>query len=281
MSDQGLWERSPERDSARISGSGEPSHQEPIPPELIELYERRERVFLVLAGFFLCAMTMLNVVGITRFVQLGPMALAVGVLPYPLTFLCTDLISELFGRRRANFLVWVGLTLNFFILGTMWLANALPAVDPANQPPWQVIEVAEQLAMPNGQTLSGSVELFQLLYACTSGAVFASMMAYIAAQYCDVQLFHFFKRLTKGRHLWVRNNFSTLTSQFVDSFMVISVTFGATFLAGGITAAAMLQLMLSNYLFKMLVALADTLPFYWLTSRLRRYLQIDSTHVLE
>jgi uncharacterized PurR-regulated membrane protein YhhQ (DUF165 family) len=277
VSDQ-AWERPPGRElTPEDSRPGGRSHMDGSP----ELYERRERVFLVLAGFFLCAMTMLNVVGITRFVQLGPMALAVGVLPYPLTFLCTDLISELYGRRRANFLVWVGLTLNFFILGTMWLANALPAVDPANQPPWQVIEVAEQLAMPNGQTLSGSVELFQLLYACTSGAVFASMMAYIAAQYCDVQLFHFFKRLTKGRHLWVRNNFSTLTSQFVDSFMVISVTFGATFLAGGITAAAMLQLMLSNYVFKMLVALADTLPFYWLTSRLRRYLKIDSTHVLE
>ncbi len=57
-----------------------------------ELAERRERTFLVLAGIFLCAMTLLNVIGITRFVQLGPMALAVGVLPYPLTFLCTDLI---------------------------------------------------------------------------------------------------------------------------------------------------------------------------------------------
>ena len=81
-----------------------------------DLNERRERVFIVLAGFFLCAMTLLNVVGITRFIQLGPMALAVGVLPYPLTFLCTDLISELYGRKRANFLVWVGFTLNFFIL---------------------------------------------------------------------------------------------------------------------------------------------------------------------
>lgn len=246
-----------------------------------ELAERRERVFLVLAGFFLCAMTLLNVVGITRFVQIGPMALAVGVLPYPLTFLCTDLISELYGRRRANFLVWVGFTLNFFILATLWLGNALPAVDPANQPPWQVLEMAEQVALPNGQTLSGSVELFQLLYACTSGAVFASMMAYVAAQYCDVQLFHFFKRLTGGRHLWLRNNFSTLTSQMVDSFMVISVTFGAAFLAGEITAAALLVLMGSNYLFKMFVALADTLPFYWLTGRLKRYLQIDTAHVLE
>jgi hypothetical protein len=245
------------------------------------LVERRERVFLVLAGFFLCAMTLLNVVGITRFVQIGPMALAVGVLPYPLTFLCTDLISELYGRRRANFLVWVGFALNFFILATLWLGNALPAVDPENQPPWQVIEIAEEIALPNGQVLSGSVELFGLLFACTSGAVFASMMAYIAAQYCDVQLFHFFKRLTKGKHLWLRNNFSTLTSQMVDSFMVITVTFGATFLAGGISLGALLVLMGSNYIFKMLVALIDTVPFYYLTGRLKRYLQIDNVHVLE
>lgn len=246
-----------------------------------ELHERRERVFLVLAGFFICAMTLLNVVGITRFVQLGPMQLAVGVLPYPLTFLCTDLISELYGRRRANFLVWVGFTLNFFILAVLWLGNALPSVAAENQPPWQAIEVAESLALPNGQTLSGTVELFSLIYACTSGAVFASMMAYIAAQFCDVQLFHFFKRLTKGRHLWLRNNFSTLTSQLVDSVMVITVTFGAAFLAGTITLVVMLQFVLSNYVFKMLVALADTLPFYYLTGRLKRYLEIDNLHVLE
>lgn len=247
----------------------------------VELYERRERVYLVLAGFFLCAMTLLNVVGITRFIQLGPMSLAVGVLPYPLTFLCTDLISELFGRRRANFLVWVGFALNFFILGSLWLGNTLPAVSPDKQPPWQVIQVAEQLALPNGQILSGSVELFQLLYACTSGAVFASMIAYITAQYCDVQLFHYFKRLTRGRHLWLRNNFSTLTSQMVDSVMVITVTFGATFLAGGISLEALLLLLGSNYLFKMIVALADTIPFYMLTSRMKRYLQIDNLHVLD
>jgi queuosine precursor transporter len=245
------------------------------------LYERRERVYLVLAGFFLCAMTLLNVVGITRFIQIGPMQLAVGVLPYPLTFLCTDLISELFGRRRANFVVWVGFWLNFFIIGCLWLGNSLPAVPSASQPPWQVIQIAEDLALPNGEVLSGSVELFGLLFACTSGAVFASMIAYIAAQYCDVQLFHYFKRLTHGRHLWLRNNFSTLTSQLVDSIMVISVTFGATFLAGRMSFGAVMVLMGSNYLFKMFCALADTLPFYYLTYRLRAYLRIDTLHVYE
>lgn len=238
------------------------------------LDERRERVFIVLAGTFLCAMTMLNIIGITRFVQLGPMALAVGVLPYPLTFLCTDLISELYGRARANFLVWTGLGLNFFILGTMWLAQALPAVDPSAQPPWQVLQLEEAVSLPNGEVVVGSVEFFQLLYYCTSGAVFASMLAYITAQFCDVQLFHFWKRLTRGRHLWLRNNFSTLVSQLVDSLMVIVVTFGASYLAGDVGLYTMLVLMGSNYLFKMVVALADTGPFYLLTHWLRRYLQV-------
>lgn len=238
-----------------------------------EIRERRERVFLVLAGFFLCAMTMLNIIGITRFVQLGPMALAVGVLPYPLTFLCTDLVSELYGRSRANFLVTVGLILNIFIITTMWVANQVPSVGPENQPPWQLIQLAEDITLPNGDTVSTSVELFTLLYATTSGAVVASMIAYIAAQYCDVFMFHFWKRLTRGKHLWLRNNGSTLISQGVDSFMVITVTFGAQFLAGAMSGGAMLVLMASNYLFKLCAALADTLPFYAGVHYLKKYLE--------
>lgn len=242
-----------------------------------KIRERRERVFLVLAGFFLCAMTMLNIIGITRFVQLGPMALAVGVLPYPLTFLCTDLISELYGRARANFLVTVGLLLNFFILGTMWLGSVIPAADA--QPPWQLIQLAEDVALPNGTSVSGSVELFALMYATTSGAVFASMMAYIAAQYCDVFMFHFWKKLTRGKHLWLRNNGSTVISQGVDSFMVITVTFGAQFIAGAMSMGAMLVLMGSNYLFKLSCALADTLPFYLGVHYLKRYLEFTDEEI--
>lgn len=245
----------------------------------VDLTERRERVFIALAGVFLCAMTLLNVVGITRFVQLGPMSLAVGVLPYPVTFLVTDLISELYGRARANFLVTVGLVLNGFILLCLWLGNALPPVDPAQQPPWQTLQLAEAIALPSGDTVANSVDLFGLIYACTSGAVFASMLAYIAAQYCDVRLFHFFKRLTNGRHLWLRNNASTMISQAVDSVVVIGVTFGAVILAGGITPKALLVLLLSNYFFKVTAALLDTLPFYFLTHKLQRYLQIDALKV--
>ena len=221
--------------------------------------ERRERTFLVLAGIFLSAMTLLNVVGITRFIQFGPLALAVGVLPYPLTFLCTDLISELYGKARANFLVSVGLGINFLILGVLTLGAVAPSVP---------------VTLPNGTVVESEVGLFQLIYATTSGAVFASMLAYIAAQYCDVQLYHFWKRLTRGKHLWLRNNFSTLLSQLVDSIMVVTVTFGAAFLAGDIAVAALFTLVGSNYAFKALCALIDTVPLYLLVHWLRGYLQL-------
>ena len=238
------------------------------------LRERRERVFLVLAAVFLGAMTLLNVVGITRFIQLGPLALAVGVLPYPLTFLCTDLVSELYGRARANFLVTVGLGLNLLILAVLTLGNLAPSVPPETMPPWQIIQLAEPVALPNGDIVSGQIGLFELIYATTSGAVFASMLAYITAQYCDVQLYHFWKRLTRGKHLWLRNNFSTLLSQMVDSIMVITVTFGAVYWRGEMAFNTLLVLIGSNYAFKALSALADTLPLYLLVRWLRRYLQL-------
>lgn len=239
------------------------------------LQERRERVFLLMAGFFLCAMTLLNVIGITRFVQLGPMQIAVGVLAYPLTFLCTDLISELYGKARANFMVTVGLILNGFILGIMTLANAMPAIDPVAQPPWQTIELANSISLPDGSAVEQSVELFSLVYACTAGAVFASMLAYIAAQYIDVFMFHRIKQWTGGKHLWLRNNGSTLVSQAVDSIVVISITFGAVYLAGDMTTKTILFLMASNYVFKLLAALLDTPIIYFLVAKLRPYLEIE------
>lgn len=245
-----------------------------------QLNERRERVFLVLAGVFLSAMTLLNVIGITKFIQLGPLAVAVGVLPYPITFLCTDLISELYGKSRANFLVTVGLFINGFILLVMTAGQYATSVDPANMPPWQILQLAQPIPLPSGESLDGNVELFTVMYAMTSGAVTASMVAYITAQYCDVQLFHFWKRVTKGKHLWLRNNFSTLLSQLVDSIMVVTVTFGAVFLRGEIAFHTLLVLVASNYGFKAAVALLDTIPLYILVARLRGYLALEENETV-
>jgi uncharacterized integral membrane protein (TIGR00697 family) len=244
------------------------------PIEASALHARRERVFLVLAGVFLGSMTMLNILGASRFVDLSftlfgariPMALAVGVLPYPITFLCTDFISELYGRSRASFVVWVGLLLNLWVLAFLWLGGALP--------PTPTLDPATGLPAPEAHDFA-----FYRIRLLTMGTVMASMIAYLSAQLCDVFLFHFWKRLTRGRHLWLRNNGSTLVSQFVDTFAVITIThFYAHALPLDPGRALWPQLWVfigSGYVFKVVVALIDTLPFYLGVHWLSRYLQID------
>ncbi|MDH3686253.1 MAG: queuosine precursor transporter [Myxococcales bacterium] len=237
------------------------------------LHERRERVFLVLAGLFLGSMTMLNILGVSRFLDMSftvfgariPFSLAVGVLPYPVTFLCTDFISELYGRRRANHVVMVGLLLNLWVVAFLWLGGVLPPVPELS---------AAGLPDPSAYDYA-----FFRVRQLTIGAVFASMVAYLAAQLVDVQLFHFWKRLTQGRHLWLRNNGSTLVSQMVDSFAVITVThYWANGLPLDPNAPVWPQLwvfILSGYVFKLVVALLDTVPFYLGVAWLSRYLDIN------
>jgi len=244
--------------------------------ELSALQLKREKVFWVLSGIFLSAMTLLNVVGITKFVDVFGLSVAVGVLPYPLTFLCTDLISELYGKKRANFVVGLGFFINLFVLFCLWLGQVMPEVSSGLQPPWQSLVLAEPVFLPNGSEVSGSVTLYSFVYFCTSGAVAASMLAYLAAQFIDVQIFHFIKKKTAGKHLWLRNNLSTLISQFVDSFAVVGVTFGAVFLSGGMSFNTLVTLFLSNYAFKVGAALLDTPFFYFFSLKLKKSLKIEN-----
>jgi hypothetical protein len=235
-------------------------HRHPGLAELTprELHRRREAVFLVLSGLFLGTLAILNILGITRFIDLGfevmdqRVMIAVGVLPYPITFLCTDLISEIYGQRRANAVVWMGLALNLWLVFILWLGGVLPG--------------------------ASEEDVFMEVRTMTFAAVTASMVAYLTAQFVDVYLFHFWKRLTKGRHLWLRNNASTLVSQLVDTIAVILVTH---FLARGLpideSRALWPQLVgfiVAGYVFKAAVALADTFPFYLGVRGLSRYLRL-------
>ncbi|AII46852.1 transporter [Synechococcus sp. KORDI-49] len=223
------------------------------------LQARRDGVFLVLAGLFLGTLGMLNILGLTRFLQFGsignwPIVVAVGALPYPITFLCTDLISELWGEQKANQVVWVGLLLNGWVLLILWLGGLLPAMPGTSE------------------------TTFRTIQALSFGSIGASMVAYLTAQFVDVRLFHFWKQLTNGRALWLRNNGSTLVSQLVDTSAVVLIShYGAHVLPVRPGEPVLPQLgsfIASGYLFKLLAALADTLPFIWLTGWLRRWLEV-------
>ena len=234
---------------------------------------RKEQIFWVLGGFFLTSMAILNIIGLTKFVSIFGLTVAVGVLPYPLTFLCTDIISEIYGRKRANFLVFLGLFINAFVLFFMWCGDALPAASLGARPPWQDLNLSQAIALPNGEVVFGETELFGIIFATTSGAVLASMVAYMLAQFCDVYIFHYLKDLTNGRYLWLRNNVSTLVSQFIDSFAVIGITFGAVFMRGQIDANLLLTLFFSNYAFKMITAIVDTPFCYGFTYLIKKQIE--------
>lgn len=224
---------------------------------------RREAVFVILAGLFIGSLAMLNILGLSRLIDLSfnfngskvHFMVFIGVLPYPITFLCTDFISELYGRKRANMVVWTGLLLNLWVLFIMWFGGKLPE-DPSID----------------------STAFFRIRE-LTFGATAASMIAYLTAQFVDVHVFHMLKKVTNGKHLWLRNNGSTLTSQLIDSIAVVLITYyGAKAIEiheDRHVFSYLMMLILSNYFFKMTSALLDTIPFYFGVKWLSKFLNID------
>ena len=102
-------------------------------------------------------------------------------------------------------------------------------------------------------------EIYTTVFGSTAIAVMASMMAYLLAQFIDIQIYHFWKRITKGKHLWLRNNCSTFLSQFVDTFTVLFLL--CSF--GEIDCSLFLGLLIAGFIFKVMIAALDT-PFLYL-----------------
>tara|TARA_B100000315_G_C14594741_1_gene598184 strand:+ start:565 stop:1254 length:690 start_codon:yes stop_codon:yes gene_type:complete len=203
--------------------------------------EFKDKLYLFLAGIFLTALVLGNLIGITKFVQVFSLSVPAGVLAYPFTFLATDLICELFGKQKARTMVWVGFAMNIFMLGLMTVGHSLP----------------------DAKGVSGATSTFEEVYGFMVGGVVASMIAYLIAQMVDVHLFHFWKRLTNGKHLWLRNNFSTTVSQLVDTISILAILYFMGKLGSNIqTLEDLAILIFHSYLFKFFFALFDTPLFY-------------------
>lgn len=200
-----------------------------------------QRIYLILAALFIASLVVSNLIFqkffYWDFFGLYTFEISVGILPYPITFLITDIISEVYGKRKANQVVTAGIFASFFSMLIVYISSEVPATD------WSPINDT----------------LFNKVFGATAIAVLASMMAYLFAQYIDIQIFHFWKRLTKGKHLWLRNNFSTFLSQFIDTFTVLFLL--CSF--GKIDWSLFATLLASGFLFKVLIAAIDT-PFLYL-----------------
>ena len=213
---------------------------------------KANNLYLVLSGIFIASLVSCNLI-FQKFFEIEiwipfigsyTFAQSVGLLPYPITFLVTDIISEIYGKKRANQVVTSGLFASIFMLIVVTCADLIPMA------PWSPVDS----------------DTFHKVFGLSGAAVFASMMAYLFAQYVDIRIFHFWKKLTKGKHLWLRNNASTVFSQFIDTF---SVLFLLCFF--GVLSWDMFGVLLINgFLFKVFFAAFDTPFVYLIVYYLRR-----------
>jgi len=211
------------------------------------------KIYLYLAGLFITSLVVSNLI-FQKFFYWYPFdieifdnklfELSVGILPYPITFLITDLISEIYGKKKAIQVVVAGIFASFFSIILLLVADSLPAIE--NSPIKDTV--------------------FKEVFSMTPLAVIASMLAYLSAQLIDIKIFHFWKNLTKGKLLWLRNNFSTFSSQFIDSSLVIGLLCSFNIISWDLFWG----LVLSAVIFKILIAIIDTPILYFFVWLLRK-----------
>ena len=202
-------------------------------------------IYLILAGLFIASLVTSNLI-FQKFFYWYPFDISifnvklfevsVGLLPYPITFLITDILSEIYGKKKANQVVIAGIFASFFSLLIIYVSKNVPATS------WSQVDDTTFL------NVFGAAPL----------AVFASMMAYLFAQFIDIRVYHFWKNLTKGKHLWIRNNFSTFTSQFIDTLTVLVLLCSFDIIAWD----KFLGLLIGGVLFKIIIAALDTPILY-------------------
>lgn len=234
---------------------------------------RADATYTVLAASFAVVLVLTNIVGTKLFVLFPgggpswlnggePVTLTSGIITYPLTFWLTDIVSELWGRRRADLMVMLGFGMSLLMLGILHVAVLLPA-----SPFWTIPD----LGFATADEMQGA---FVAVFQNPKLLLFSSMLAYLTAQLFDVRLYHFWWRVTKGRHMWIRNNGSTMISQLVDTAIVNGIFLRWGF---GMEWDAVLQVIVAVYLCKVALAIADTPLLYLGRAVLRRFLGLSAS----
>ena len=204
----------------------------------------KEKKFIILLTVFISVLSILNVISGKLFtLPIWGIHISAGIICYWLTFPITDVVSEVYGKAHAQMLVWMGFLANIIVVALSLAAVQLP--------PAPFYENQEAFA-----TTLGSVPVI----------VLASLLAYIAAQTHDVWAYHFWKKRTGGKHMWLRNNLSTMSSQLIDSLVFNGVAF---YLFGDLTLGQFFAGFVGYWLFKVAIAVIDTPLVYvlhkWLT----------------
>jgi uncharacterized integral membrane protein (TIGR00697 family) len=190
----------------------------------------------IAVGVFAALTVLANLIAV-KTIAFGPFIAPAAVLVYASTFLMTDILSELFGKEKARLAVWTGFIANLVMLVSILIAvrwSASPMMDP------------------------GLATSFDAIFGFAPRVIAASMVAYLVSQHHDVWAYGFWREKTGGRHLWLRNNASTMASQLIDTAIFISLAF-----YGIMPNSILIQMMVGQYVIKLLIAALDT-PFMYL-----------------
>lgn len=205
---------------------------------------QKEGVFILLTAVFAGSLTIASILAHKIIVVAGLFAPA-GVLAYSVTFICTDVISEVWGKERARQVVIGGFATLVVVLVLVQLS----------------------LVWPKAPFYQGE-EAFQTILGSTSRIIIASFIAYLVSQFHDVWAFHFWKNVTRERHLWLRNNLSTAVSQFLDSSLFVTIAFYGI--------APVWPLIVGQWVIKFGIAILDTPIIYLVVWLLRDRTQARS-----
>lgn len=222
---------------------------------------RRELVFFVLGGFFLTnailgeltggkliAMPAIDLAGL----RLGSVVLSIGVIPWPVVFITTDLVNEYYGRQGVRKLTLLAVGMIIYAFGVLYFAIAVPA--------WERSPV--------------TAEAFAAVFGQSQWIIVGSLAAFLTAQLIDVVIFAAVKNRTGPRLLWLRATGSTAFSQLVDTFMVGTIAF---VLPGKLSMAEYLPLGVGSYLYKLAVAVLITPIIYLAHNVIDRYFEGDAS----
>ena len=214
--------------------------------------QRANTCYLFYTTLFSAVLILSNIMAVKLFRApfFGNLALPCGVITYPLTFLLTDIVSEVWGKAEANRMVYLGFAMNLVMLVVVQLSIALPAhaylVHPGN---------------PQGYTdVNHYQSAFESVFSINGKLFLAAMVAYMASQLVDIKLFHYFRDLTRTKHLWLRNNIATMVSQVLDTLIFGCIVF---YWGLGMPLMTGVEIMGTMILFKWILALLDT-PFCYM-----------------
>jgi len=194
----------------------------------------------VLATLFVTCLVTANIITV-KLISIGGWIVPAGIIAYPITFLFTDVITELYGRQTASKVVWLGFGASILMVILVVGGRLLPAASF-----WE------------GQAA------YETILGMIPRIVLASMIAYLVSQHHDVFAFHFWREKTKARFLWLRNNASTMVSQALDTGLFITIAFWGT-----VPTAVLVNMLLTQYVIKLGIAALDT-PFCYLMVHLLR-----------